>query len=66
MLQLLNAQERSESEWREIISAADSHLELTRILVSNLSEENSLIRLTHKLRHDLKRTFLLKTLCLNS
>ena len=37
MLQLLNAHERSESEWTEIISAADSHLELTRILVSNLS-----------------------------
>lgn len=38
MLQLLNAQERSESEWREIISAADSHLELTRILVSIISQ----------------------------
>ncbi|TVY37151.1 O-methyltransferase [Lachnellula occidentalis] len=32
MVQLLNAQERSESEWREIISAAGSNLELTRIL----------------------------------
>jgi hypothetical protein len=40
MLQMLNAQERSESEWREIISAADSHLELTRIIVSNFSDRN--------------------------
>lgn len=40
MLQMLNAQERSEPEGREIISAADSNLELTRILISNSSEEN--------------------------
>lgn len=39
MLQMLNAQERSEAEWREIISEADSHLDLTRILVSNFSEK---------------------------
>jgi len=31
MLQMLNTQERSEPEWREVVSAADSHLELTRI-----------------------------------
>ncbi|CAI6237571.1 unnamed protein product [Periconia digitata] len=30
MLQMLNTQERSESEWREVVRAADSHLELTR------------------------------------
>lgn len=48
MLQLLNAQERSESEWRGIVSAADSRLELTRILVSSFSEEKSLTRFTHK------------------
>lgn len=34
MVQMLNAQERSESEWREIITEADSNLELSRILVS--------------------------------
>jgi hypothetical protein len=30
MLQMLNTQERSESEWREVIRTADSRLELTR------------------------------------
>ena len=34
MVQMLNAQERSETEWQDIISAADSKLELSRILVS--------------------------------
>jgi hypothetical protein len=34
MVQLLNAQERSESEWQEIVSATDPRLELTRIIVS--------------------------------
>jgi hypothetical protein len=34
MVQLLNAHERSESDWRDIVSATDSRLELTRILVS--------------------------------
>lgn len=46
MVQLLNAQERSESEWREIVSTADSRLELTRIIV------RTLIRLTHNLTYD--------------
>ncbi|KAL8725156.1 MAG: hypothetical protein Q9166_007531 [cf. Caloplaca sp. 2 TL-2023] len=31
MLQMLNTQERSEQEWRELVRAADSRLELTRI-----------------------------------
>ena len=31
MLQMLNTQERSEAEWREVVKAADSRLELTRI-----------------------------------
>jgi hypothetical protein len=30
MLQMLNTQERSESEWREVVRAADARLELTR------------------------------------
>ncbi|KAH7076883.1 S-adenosyl-L-methionine-dependent methyltransferase [Paraphoma chrysanthemicola] len=30
MLQMLNTQERSEAEWREVVSAADARLELTR------------------------------------
>lgn len=46
MVQLLNAQERSESEWKEIVTAADSRLELTRIIV------RTLIRLTHNLTYD--------------
>ncbi|KAL8911226.1 MAG: hypothetical protein Q9171_003573 [Xanthocarpia ochracea] len=32
MLQMLNTQERSEDEWREVVLAADSSLEITRIL----------------------------------
>jgi hypothetical protein len=44
MLQMLNAQERSESDWREIISAADPRLELTRIMVSKFPAEDSLPR----------------------
>ncbi|KAH8703679.1 O-methyltransferase-domain-containing protein [Talaromyces proteolyticus] len=40
MVQLLNAQERSESEWREIVSAADSHLELTRIITPHNSTDS--------------------------
>ncbi|KAF7880104.1 uncharacterized protein EAF02_007741 [Botrytis sinoallii] len=40
---MLNAQERSESEWREIINEADSNLELTRILVSLSSQLHSVI-----------------------
>lgn len=36
MVQLLNAQERSESEWNEIVRAADAQLELTRIIVSTM------------------------------
>ncbi|KAI4120031.1 MAG: hypothetical protein LQ338_007211 [Usnochroma carphineum] len=31
MLQMLNTQERSEQEWREVVRAADPRLELTRI-----------------------------------
>ena len=31
MLQMLNTQERSEPEWREVVRAADSRLQLTRI-----------------------------------
>ena len=31
MLQMLNTQERSESQWREVVNAADLGLELTRI-----------------------------------
>ena len=31
MLQMLNTQERSEPEWREVLRAADPRLELTRI-----------------------------------
>lgn len=31
MLQMLNTQERSEREWREVVSATHSNLELTRI-----------------------------------
>lgn len=31
MLQMLNTQERSEPQWREVVHAADSCLELTRI-----------------------------------
>jgi len=30
MLQMLNTQERSEAEWRDVVAAADSKLELTR------------------------------------
>jgi hypothetical protein len=30
MLQMLNTQERSESEWREVVRAADARLELAR------------------------------------
>ena len=46
MVQLLNAQERSESEWKEIVTAADSSLELTRTIV------RTLIQLTHNLTYD--------------
>lgn len=31
MLQMLNTQERSEQEWREVVRTADPCLELTRI-----------------------------------
>ena len=31
MLQMLNTVERSEQEWRQVVLAADSRLELTRI-----------------------------------
>ncbi|KAF7929020.1 hypothetical protein EAE99_004764 [Botrytis elliptica] len=40
MVQMLNAQERSESEWREIITEADSNLELTRILTPEGSTDS--------------------------
>ncbi|TEY74877.1 hypothetical protein BOTCAL_0068g00020 [Botryotinia calthae] len=40
MVQMLNAQERSESEWREIITEADSNLELSRILTPNGSTDS--------------------------
>ncbi|TGO46651.1 hypothetical protein BOTNAR_0574g00050 [Botryotinia narcissicola] len=43
MVQMLNAQERSESEWSEIITEADSNLELTRIFVSISSIVHSVI-----------------------
>lgn len=51
MVQMLNAQERSESEWREIVSAADSRLELTRIIVSNFSDELSPTQLISNEQH---------------
>ncbi|KAJ4304886.1 hypothetical protein N0V90_000414 [Kalmusia sp. IMI 367209] len=47
MLQLLNAQERSDSEWEEIISEADPRLELTRILTPRGSTD-SIIEITLK------------------
>ena len=31
MLQMLNTQERSEDEWRDVITTADTRLELTRV-----------------------------------
>ena len=35
MLQMLNTQERSEQEWREVVHAADQTLKLTRISKPN-------------------------------
>ncbi|OAG07853.1 S-adenosyl-L-methionine-dependent methyltransferase [Paraphaeosphaeria sporulosa] len=40
MVQMLNAQERSESDWRDIVSAADSRLELTRIITPHGSTDS--------------------------
>lgn len=48
MLQMLNTQERSEAEWREVVAEADPRLELTRIFKPKGSWD-SIIELSLKL-----------------